>query len=143
MPASGVESHCVIRLINECEVVIVLPYLNILSSCIDVVISPSRLLLYVVLLRRLNYKTCIAFIFNLISVIILPLFLFPPLSVLKHIYPLTLNAYPFVDEFLVYSIYQYSHCSFCVQVLSFSSLNLQHSIALPSVLSEMIHCCTQ
>ena len=35
----------------------------------------------------------------------------------------------FVDELLVYSIYQYSLCSFCVHVLSFSSLKLLHYIA--------------
>ena len=38
---SGVESRCVIRFINECEVVMVLPSFNLLSSCIDVVIPPA------------------------------------------------------------------------------------------------------
>ena len=40
VPATGVESRFVIRLINECEVVIVLPCFNRLL-CIDVVISPA------------------------------------------------------------------------------------------------------
>ena len=43
VPASGVKIRCVIRLINRFEVVIVLPCFNLLSSCIDVVISPALL----------------------------------------------------------------------------------------------------
>ena len=41
VPESGVESRCLIRLINEFEVVIVLPCFNLLSSSINVVISPA------------------------------------------------------------------------------------------------------
>ena len=39
MPSSGVESLRVIRMITECEVVIILSCFNILSSRINVVIS--------------------------------------------------------------------------------------------------------
>ena len=49
----------------------------------------------------------------------------------------------FYNNIHISFIYHYYLCSFSVQVLSFSSLNLLHSIALPSVSSEMIYWCTQ
>ena len=41
MAASEVTSQCVIPFISECEVVIVLPCFNLISSCIDVAIPPA------------------------------------------------------------------------------------------------------